>query len=96
MIQSNESHNLFLVPTQQPRLVNLPAQPVQQHQHHQQHQQQLHHQQQQQQQQQQGVQPQLNLEDKMISNSPSRPSILRRREGDPRDLSGMPDTPPPR
>ena len=92
MIQSNESHNLFLVPTQQPRLVNLPAQPVQQHQHHQQHHQQLHHQQQQQ----QGVQPQLNLEDKMISNSPSRPSILRRREGDPRDLSGMPDTPPPR
>merc|ERR1719189_3521878 len=31
----------------------------------------------------------------MISNSPSRPSILRRREGDTRDLSGMPDTPPP-
>ena len=66
------------------------------HNHHQHQQQQQQHQQQQQQQQQQGVQPQLNLEDKMISNSPSRPSILRRREGDPRDLSGMPDTPPPR
>ena len=82
------------MPGQQPRLVNLPAQPVQQHQlQHQHHQ---HHQQQQLQQPLPGVQPQLNLDDKLISNSPSRPSILRRREGDPRDLSGMPDTPPPR
>ena len=36
------------------------------------------------------------LDDKLVSSSPSRPSILRRREGDPRDMSGMPDTPPPR
>ena len=84
---------LISVPSQQARLVNLPAQPVQQPP------------QPQQQPTQQPLQPQgqgtshlvtTPLDDKLVSSSPSRPSILRRREGDPRDMSGMPDTPPPR